>query len=128
MKLFPSGLLDGLFTSVGEYEECLHIVSPDYKLNGIQGQYCLAKVALPFLNPSYDSSAYDHSAETTLKRSFIEHLNLNYDELNNKLKMLQLTNMFNESYFRVGICFPSTCTAVELARVVNKCKCFLVVC
>lgn len=89
-------------------------------MNGIQGQYCLAKVALPFLNPTYDDES--NNGEVNLKRSLLEHLNLDYEELNNKLKMLQLTNMFTENYFRVGICFPSTCTSTELARAANKCK------
>lgn len=134
MKLLPSGLLDGVLSSFGEFEECLQIESPDVKWDGIRGKYCLAKVHLPFLDANWNSMESDAtrkeepSSETTLsleelKRTLMERAHLNYDEFNNKLRLLQMSNMFNGSYFRMGICYPATCSSAELQVAANKRNC-----
>lgn len=128
MELIPNGLFDGVMTMFGEYEECLSIESPGVDWNSIRGKYCMAKIPLPFLNPAYPESD-ENPSENPLelpyskKKALIEGFGRDFDELNNKLKLLQMINLFHGSHFRVGLCIPSTCEAAELERALNKCKC-----
>lgn len=137
MEFVPSGLFEGLLSSFGLYEECLSIESPMVKWNDIRGKYCLAKVYLPFMNPSFPEQSdlefaegkSDGSIELSKlsnyakKKALFERLNVNFEMINNKLKLLQMINMLNGSYYRVGLCFPSTCSSSELEQAINKCKC-----
>lgn len=139
MEFVPTGTIEGVLSSFGLYEECLSIASPNVKWNGIRGKYCLAKVHLPFLNPAFPEP-YDLELDAkpdapidlnrlsayAKKKALLEHLNVDFDILNNKLKLLQMINMLNGSHYRVGLCFPSSCTSFELGRAFNKCKCSLV--
>lgn len=137
MEFVPSGLFDGVMTTFGVYEECINIESPMAKWNDIRGKYCLGKVHLPILNPSFptneeleyesketSSSPMDLSNinSNVIKKFLFSRLNLDFDEMNNKLKLLQMINVFNGSYYRIGLCFPSTCSSFELERAINKCK------
>ena len=47
MGRIPSGLTEGVVTSFGEFDECLHIESPHSEsLETIYGKYCLAKPSI----------------------------------------------------------------------------------
>lgn len=136
MELLPTGTIEGVLSSVGLYEECINIASPMVKWNDIRGKYCLAKVRLPFMDPSFpepsdleiESRPLNKSIDINRlssyakKKLLLEKLNVDFDILNNKLKLLQMINMLKGSYYRVGLCFPSTCSASELERAFNKCK------
>ncbi len=140
MEFIPSGAFEGVLSSFGLFEECITIESPSVKWNSVRGKYCLAKVRLPFMNPTFPD-AYDLELEARppnssftvdlarlsaygRKKALFEHLDVNFDELNNKLKLLQMINMLNGSHYRIGLCFPSTCSSAELQGAFNKCKCF----
>ncbi|KAI2798959.1 hypothetical protein BLOT_012578 [Blomia tropicalis] len=134
MELLPTGTIEGVLSSVGLYEECINIASPMVKWNDIRGKYCLAKVRLPFMDPSFpepsdleiESRPLNKSIDINRlssyakKKLLLEKLNVDFDILNNKLKLLQMINMLKGSYYRVGLCFPSTCSASELERAFNK--------
>lgn len=139
MEYVPTGALEGVMSTFGLYEECINIESPMVKWNDIRGKYCMAKIRLPFLNPTFIDPNYDYddaehgSQEPRImtlqdlntyhgKKALMKRLNKNFDLLNNKLKILQMLNMFNGSALRIGLCFPSTCSSFELERAINKCK------
>lgn len=136
MEFIPSGAFEGVLSSFGLFEECITIESPSVKWNSVRGKYCLAKVRLPFMNPTFPD-AYDLELEARppnssftvdlarlsaygRKKALFEHLDVNFDELNNKLKLLQMINMLNGSHYRIGLCFPSTCSSAELQGAFNK--------
>lgn len=138
MDFIPTGAIEGVLSSFGLYEECISIESPTVKWNSVRGKYCLAKVSLPFMNPTFPD-AYDLELEARppnssmsvdlarlsaygRKKALFEHLNVDFDLLNNKLKILQMINMLNGSHYRIGLCFPSTCSSAELQGAFNKCK------
>lgn len=120
-------------TTLGVYEECINIESPMVKWNDIRGKYCMGKVHLPILNPTFTTNEelevepqmpmdLNSVNSNVIKKLLFSRLNLDFDEMNNKLKLLQMINMFNGSYYRIGLCFPSTCSSFELERAINKCK------
>lgn len=135
MEFVPTGLLDGVMSTFGVFEECLSIESPNVKWNSIRGQYCMSKVHLSLLDPSYPAEG-DHRppkknpeeldfASLSMyqkKKVLFAKFGQDFDPINNKLKLLQMINMFNGSDYRIGLCLPSTCSAAELERAINKCK------
>src|SRR5690625_6159159 len=77
MELVPSGALEGILSTIGLYEECVNIESPMVKWNDIRGKYCLAKVHLPFLWPSFPSldDELEEGAEPGLDLNNLNNLN-----------------------------------------------------
>ena len=61
----PSGILDGNIYSLGHFDQCLNVKSPD---NKIQGQYCLAM----FQMEMHDSPLRQYYEELTLGRREFE--------------------------------------------------------
>ena len=133
MEFLPSGLLEGVMSMFGVYEECINIESPMVKWNDIRGKYCLAKIRLPFLSPLFPTLNDEFSQNYQLRsiddlftyngrKSLYARINRDFDYSNNKFKLLQMLNMFNGSNLRIGLCFPSTCSSFELERAINKCK------
>ncbi|XP_027204153.2 nose resistant to fluoxetine protein 6-like [Dermatophagoides pteronyssinus] len=131
MEFLPSGLLEGVMSMFGVYEECINIESPMVKWNDIRGKYCLAKIRLPFLSPLFPTLNDEFSQNYQLRsiddlftyngrKSLYARINRDFDYSNNKFKLLQMLNMFNGSNLRIGLCFPSTCSSFELERAINK--------
>lgn len=54
---FPEGILDGTFTSLGAYDECLDIKLTDLRnsTDAAKGQYCAVNI-LPLLPPKPSKS------------------------------------------------------------------------
>lgn len=105
----PSGILEGVFSSIGEYNQCLDIRSPVGQRIDISGQYCLAKPIIP------------HPKRHTFNRG---------ESLNNLFlipeqyidELIDLLNLFNGSLINIGICIPSTCNPLDIETTVNESK------
>ncbi|CAG2120422.1 unnamed protein product, partial [Medioppia subpectinata] len=61
MQIKPTGLLEGSFTSLGLYSECLDIENEHFPGIKMKGQYCLAKVELPFMYPKPNNESQHRS-------------------------------------------------------------------
>ncbi|CAG2180233.1 unnamed protein product, partial [Oppiella nova] len=105
MQIIPNGLLDGTFTSFGLYEECLDIENEQFPGLKMKGRYCLAKRELPFMYPSLNN-------ETAYRSTHLPD--------NNDMRLLQAMNLLKKTYLRFGVCFPSTCSAKEINRALNR--------
>ena len=118
----PSGLLSGVLTSYGEYDQCLAIKSPDSDHSNdsaIYGKYCLVRPYLPF--PDFKE------LENIQELQFLgdEMNNLMKDNLKEKLNVIKLLityNMLSKRLylFNLGICIPSKCSASDLQNALNK--------
>ncbi len=125
MGKLPSGLLEGVFASFGEFDECLDIESPSDDGSPIYGQYCLLKPVIPF--PKVES--YDPNDEKlasidsfSLGRDILKENNVDrYGELNSILKLIEQMNIANGTFVKLGICIPHKCRAEDLEKAVNNC-------
>lgn len=103
----PSGLLEGVFSSIGEYNECLDIMSPSDSQIAIKGQYCLAKPIIP------------HPERNSFKRG---------DPINNIFSIpeqyideaIDLLYLLNGSLINIGVCIPSTCSPIDVQNAINQ--------
>lgn len=117
MGRIPSGILDGVTTSFGEYDECLSIESPEYDndKSKFYGQYCLMKPVLPL--PSLDPNAKMNTYFTSKNNN---ESNDNNWETEILPKLILFNNITNKDLFRIGICFPSWCKPNDMQTAINK--------
>ncbi len=114
----PSGLVEGVISSFGEYYECLDIKSPKNEENKdiIAGQYCLMKIILPF--PSEESYREEEPViQNTIDNKYTKETNL---EIFNIVK--NGLNPVEGAIYRLGICIPSVCSAHEIETLINRSK------
>lgn len=119
------------FSSYGEFEQCLSIKSPIIKNSGnrIYGRYCQLQMESPF--PSFQK--YNRKFESQFRSSstfewfqnFIKRLNLeNY--LTKDLQIIKIVGELDRAFkgmtLQYGVCFPHTCTSLDIAWLFNKCK------
>jgi hypothetical protein len=120
-KFPPSGLLEGVLSSFGEYEECLNIKSPpDENKSILKGQYCLTKVILPY--PAKDSYRNGEPAyqEYGIGLQYAQEWNIQH--MNTVEDKIQRLNIIEGIIYRLGICIPSVCTAQEFETALNRSK------
>ena len=113
----PAGLMEGTFADYGEYDQCLNARTPTIKRPIIRGQYCLAKIILPFAHKN-------NFVEPQLDRrdlSFVIPVTEDFDtRLVTVRNMIGALNSVNGTIFRLGLCLPSVCSAQEVQHMVNK--------
>lgn len=118
----PKGLIEGTFSSFGDYDQCVNIRSANS--NNIDstftGKYCLLSPILPFPEPnSYKTGEPVHELYSVFAN------NLEYPQLRPLAtvgKMIGLLNVINGSTIKIGICIPSTCDASDIESAVNQGK------
>jgi hypothetical protein len=108
------GILDGVFSSLGEFDECLDIESPKSSDNPvIKGKYCLLKPIIPV--PKVGSF-----------RIGDKRPNFSIEWLENRIEdkyinsMIETFEFLNRTIFRFGICIPSTCSQTEVENAINE--------
>ena len=110
----PSGLIEGVFADFGEFNECLDINS-----RVMRGQYCLAKVNLPF--PSKHNLI--ESELETQNLSFLLRPTEVFDTKQVLVRnMIEALNIVNGTVFQLGVCLPSVCSPQEVQNAINKSK------
>lgn len=121
MGHLPTGVTEVTASSFGEYDECLEIQSPsDDGHPEIEGQYCLLNVKLPYpLISSYKSEEDKvHPIYYDARDSIIKYYQV--DKYSTVSRVIEALNIINGSIFRIGICLPSTCKAVDVENALNK--------
>ena len=112
----PPGLLEGIQSSFGEFNECLDIRSPPTEDKRIDGKYCLLNVKLPY--PSMQSYADGEPTPQSQSPSLMEYYGLK--KLSTTKSMIETLNLSNGTIYRLGICVPSVCTPEEIEDTLNK--------
>jgi hypothetical protein len=117
MGSIPNGILEGVFSDFGNYDECLDTSSPESSEESlIEGQYCILKVILPFPKVnSYGKAVFDNEIVKSVK-NFLKDLEM----LVAIGKMTTVLNYFNGIIYRLGLCIPSTCSAKEVENSINQ--------
>jgi hypothetical protein len=121
MGSLPNGILDGVYSDFGNYDECLDTSSPESSEESlIEGQYCILKAILPFPKVnSYGKEAFDNEIIKSAKNLFKD-----LEKLIAIGKMITGLNLLNGTVYRLGLCIPSTCSAKEVENSVNQSKNF----
>ena len=115
-----SGFAEGVQSNFGEYSECLNIESPKKPdTPPIKGRYCLMNAIMPF--PPMDS--YNENEQVADKQFFsglLEHYGL--VKLSTIRAFIEGLNLSEGTIYRMGICIPSQCSALEFQHLLNACK------
>ncbi|KAH9389311.1 hypothetical protein TYRP_008672 [Tyrophagus putrescentiae] len=121
----PAGVLDGVFSAVGDYRQCLSIQSPsppfssrsvkakessssEGRLPSFGGQYCWLAPVLP------------HPPRNSYRRGdrlgSVGSVNVPTSMVDELVEVLYLVN---GSLFQLGLCLPTTCSAGEVELALN---------
>ena len=120
MGRIPAGLTEGVVTSFGEFDECLHIESPHSEsLETIYCKYCLATHSIQM--PTF-KALKDCNSISFLNKAINELIKSEINKNVNTLKLLMSYNSNPDklSAFRLGICIPSKCKASDIQNAINK--------
>jgi hypothetical protein len=119
MGSLPNGILEGVNSDFGNYDECLDTSSPESSEESlIEGQYCILKAILPFPKVnSYAKEVFDYEiVKSVLLKNLEKHIAIE--------KMITGLNFLNGTLYRLGLCIPSTCSAKEVENSMNQSKNF----
>ena len=128
MGRIPTGIAEGTVSHFGEFDECIEIEGPTKRnAETIRGQYCLAKVILPYpkLMPSDKRTNRQFSSKQLSHKRFYDklvHFLKNYD-MDNYLTVFKLTEILNNqkgATFRFGTCMPTTCRPEDIEALINQ--------
>jgi hypothetical protein len=119
----PPGFVEGLYSSLGDYDECLDITSPPNESNLlnapiIKGQYCLSKIILPF--PSVESYREGEPVYKLFEFNTSYKNDLNLHKFTSTKIRIEKLNQSNGSIYHFGLCIPSVCRAQEIENLLNK--------
>lgn len=110
-----SGILEGTAAALGDYDECLNIISPVTTRNYsqvlpsdvvIRGQYCMLKIDMPEV---FRTAAMDYQRGNR-SSSYIAHTKT---FLRNLVKLAPRADIAD---MRLGICVPSLCNMDDLGK------------
>jgi hypothetical protein len=123
MGSLPNGILEGVYSDFGNYDECLDTSSPESSEESlIEGQYCILRAILPFPKVnSYEKEVFDHQIIKSAKKWLKDY---DLEKLVAIGKMITGLNLLNGTVYRLGLCIPSTCSAKEVENSVNQSKKF----
>lgn len=112
-SLHPKGVLEGVFSSFGEYDECLDIESPPGVTPPIRGQYCMVKPIIP-LPPLGSSKPGEIRENFTV--SWLQLFNNNqYQDF-----IIEAFQFYNFTIVQLGLCIPSNCRPHDIENAINK--------
>jgi hypothetical protein len=117
MGSIPNGILEGVYSDFGNYDECLDTSSPESSEESlIEGQYCILKAILPFPKVnSYGKEVFDNEIVKSAKiflKDLGKHATIEI--------IITGLNLLNGTFYRLGLCIPSTCSAKEVENSINQ--------
>ncbi|KAH9423552.1 hypothetical protein DERP_003833 [Dermatophagoides pteronyssinus] len=117
----PSGLMNGVSSFLGSFDECLSIESPSTLSESYTGQYCTVKPLLP-LPATEMVNHYDRSDPQVerLLRFYAAYNVQHYFQMNPALKFVELMKSKKGRVTNFGLCLPSTCDGRQLEIALNK--------
>jgi hypothetical protein len=139
MPPLPSRILEISSIPLGEYDDCLNIISPEEKDKPtIRGQYCRMSPMIPFPQKGYykygepidnslmiiienyiKSSKKSEENEQRLNQTKEFINNLSEEDFEDLVKDLEFGLSFN---FKIsGLCLPTTCDPKDIQNAINEC-------
>ena len=108
----PPGLLSGVTSFLGDYDQCLSVKSPENANEEFNGQYCLLRPILPLPDVRKYTGATDENliGETKLL-NYLASYNLDrYVKTNPVLKFIEHMKTRNGRVMNLAICLPDLCS------------------
>ena len=106
----PSGILDGTISSYGDYDQCLQQ----------SGTFCMVRLQVDHQQASVDSSRH-HSSDISSTDSRDEKTVNSVPSMPEiHAKVDEILPIFAYFYLNMGLCMPSSCSAQDVATIVNK--------
>lgn len=106
----PSGLLSGTVSSLGDYDQCIHISQkyPQFSTSQYETQYCILTLNV---RRAHKYQTFNWSREERQRLTAWE---------GDALQSLMITD--NRVPIAIGLCLPQSCTAHEATQIANKCE------
>ena len=112
MGRLPSpGLLEGLTSDFGDFDECLDSKTPEHTRKQFEGKYCLLNIKLPYPD-------IDPNNDLPLDNKLFEYYHM--EKISTVRALTEGLHEMNGTIFNLGICMPSVCTPDEISAVLNK--------
>lgn len=120
----PPGLLSGVTSFLGDFDQCLSVKSPETANEEFTGQYCLLRPILPLPDiHKYSSDKDEHLIGETKMLNYLASYNLdNYVQTNPVLKFIEHMKTRNGRVMNLALCLPSLCSPASLEKSFNRSK------
>ena len=123
MEKPPPGLLSGVTSFLGDFDQCLSVKSPETANEEFGGQYCLLRPILPLPDIRYTGDNDENLISETKLLNYLTAYNLDrYVETNPVLKFLEYMKAHKGRVMNLAICLPDLCSPKQLEKSFNKCK------
>jgi hypothetical protein len=109
-KFPPSGILEGIVTDFGDYDQCLAI-KPNEMIG--ESQYCLVDISLPLPKPMPIHQNIFH--KVNVLPQFV-----NKSENNVFVELSKDASFFYWIFIRLGICAPNLCNSHDLKELAQN--------
>ena len=113
----PSGIFQGTFTDLGNYDQCVEIQIPD---DNSSGQYCLVD-----FKPKLPPLKFTQTMFKSVNKSLIFKSIYDSNSLTNSSGADYIIKNSHFTYFeaiKIGFCIPSDCSQKEIKSIVKLSK------
>lgn len=120
----PPGLLSGVTSFLGDFDQCISLASPESAVDPFHGQYCLLRpiLPLPAIKKYLGESDEDLIKETKIL-SYLATYNVDhYVKTNPVLKFIEHMRSLNGRTLNIAICIPDLCSPKQLEKSLNRRK------
>lgn len=121
----PPGLLSGVTSFLGDFDQCLSVKSPETATEEFNGQYCLLRPILPLPDVrKYTGDSDENLISETKLMNHLSAYNLDrYVHTNPILKFIEHMKTHNGRVLNFAICLPDLCSPKQLEKSFNRRKC-----
>lgn len=118
----PSGILSGISSLFGDFEQCLAVKSPETATEDFAGQYCLLQPIIPLPDVRHMSfKKHDNQIGESKILHYLSALNLDrYARINAVYKYIEFMKLNQGRLLDIAICLPNTCSPKQVESSINK--------
>ena len=119
----PPGLLSGVTSFLGDFDQCLSVKSPETASEEFSGQYCLLRPILPLPDVKHTGSSDESLIGETKLLNYLASYNLDrYVQTNPVLKFIEHMKTHKGRVMNLAICLPDLCSPKQLEKSFNRRK------
>lgn len=118
----PPGLLSGVTSFLGDFDQCISVTSPESTSEPFHGQYCLLKPVLPLPTmKKYLGESDENLINETKIMDYLATYKLdNYVKTNPVLKFIERMRSINGRVLNIALCVPDLCSSKQLEISFNR--------